>query len=128
MRLPFSITSISSPGSPRSDGERTKLEASEIEFWPTMNDGTMSDRVSSMLAVDWAARSAPLSTSIGADDSVTVRSRRRVPVTITSSASAPAALAPGAPTGWSSAQAICVTAASVDAARKIGKNFIRVLL
>ncbi len=51
MRLPLSITSISSAGRPRNDGERTKLEASEIEFWPTMNDGTRLDRVSSMLAV-----------------------------------------------------------------------------
>src|SRR3984893_8592579 len=50
MRLPLSITSISSAGRPRNDGERTKLEASEIAFWPTINEGTRLDRVSSMLA------------------------------------------------------------------------------
>ena len=87
MRLPFSITSISSAGNPRSDGERTKLEASEIEFWPTMKEGTMFESVSSMLDEDWAAMSAPVSTSIGADDSITVRSVRRVPVTMTSPSS-----------------------------------------
>src|ERR1700680_1992617 len=50
MRLPLSITSISSEGRPRNDGERTKLEASEIAFCPTINDGTRLDRVSSILA------------------------------------------------------------------------------
>src|SRR6202045_3206110 len=51
MRLPLSITSISSEGRPRNDGERTKLDASEMAFWPTMNEGTRLDRVSSLLAV-----------------------------------------------------------------------------
>ena len=51
MRLPFNMTSISSPGNPRSDGERTKLEASEIEFCPTMNEGTALESVSSMFVV-----------------------------------------------------------------------------
>ncbi len=50
MRLPLSMTSISSAGRPRKDGERTKLDASEMEFCPTMKDGTRLDSVSSMLA------------------------------------------------------------------------------
>ena len=83
-RLPLSMTSIWSPGRPRRDGARTKLDASEMEFWPTMNDGTTLDRASSMFPEAGFARSAPVSTSIGAADSVTVRSVRRVPVTMTS--------------------------------------------
>ena len=51
MRLPLSITSISSAGRPRKDGERTKLDASEMEFCPTINDGTKFDRVSSRLVL-----------------------------------------------------------------------------
>src|SRR3981189_2358391 len=50
MRLPLSITSISSAGRPRKDGERTRLDASEIEFCPTIKDGTRLERVSSILA------------------------------------------------------------------------------
>src|SRR3984957_20333522 len=50
MRLPLSMTSISSAGRPRNDGERTKLDASDMEFCPTMKDGTRLDSVSSMLA------------------------------------------------------------------------------
>src|SRR6202790_1638949 len=59
--LPLSITSISSAGRPRNDGERTKLDESEIEFWPTINDGTNLERVSSMLADGSLASSAPVS-------------------------------------------------------------------
>ena len=36
MRLPFNMTSISSPGNPRSEGERTKLDASETKLHKEM--------------------------------------------------------------------------------------------
>ena len=63
-----------------------------MEFCPTMKDGTRLDRVSSMLPVGWAARSAPLKMSMGAEDSAAVRSVRRVPVTMTSPSSVAASL------------------------------------
>src|SRR5437762_4995422 len=96
-----------------------------MEFCPTMKEGTRLDKVSIMLPEGSIARSLPLKTSIGADDSVRVRSVRRVPVIMTSSVGA--AVAPGAPVGCSWAKAIFVAAASVAAARMIRKNFIRVL-
>src|SRR5256885_6592894 len=96
-----------------------------MEFCPTMNEGTRLDKVSIMLPEGSIARSLPFKTSIGADDSVSVRSVRRVPVMMTSSVGA--AVAPGAPVGCSWAKAIFVAAASVAAARMIRKNFIRVL-
>ena len=112
MRLPFSSTSISSAGSPRSDGERTKLDASEMEFCPTMKEGTVFDSVSSMLPVDWAVSSLPVSTSMGAEDSITVRSVRRVPVTMMS----PRSLVASAPAGFSWAMAAPLAAISAAAA------------
>src|SRR5260370_39378427 len=78
-----------------------------------------------MLAAGCALSSALVMTSIGDAESVTVRSVRRVPVIMTSSIGA--AVAPGAPAGCCWATAILVAAASVDAARILGKNFIRVL-
>src|SRR5450631_3979997 len=126
MRLPFSITSISSPGRPRKEGDRTRLEASEMEFCPTMNDGTRLDRVSSILPVGWAARSEPLNMSMGAEDSAAVRSVRRVPVTMTSPSSLAASL------GASAAAALAVppfiAPARTRAAPNVSVVFIRISL
>ena len=61
-----------------------------------MNEGTESDSVSNMFVVAWDWRSVPLNTSIGADDSCTVRSTRRVPVTMTSETSFGGASSPAA--------------------------------
>src|SRR5437763_15023951 len=96
-----------------------------MEFCPTMNEGTRLDKVSIMLPEGSIARSLPFKTSIGADDSVRVRSVRRVPVMMTSSVGS--AVAPGAPVGCSWAKAIFVAAASVAATRMVRRNFIRVL-
>ena len=85
MRLPLIWTSTSSPGRPRSDGARTKLDASEMVFCPTKNDGTMFLTVSSRLAVGWVVSSVEPMTSIGEAELVTVRSVRRVPVMTISS-------------------------------------------
>ena len=93
-RLPFSITSTWSEGSPRSEGARTKVEASEIVFWPTKNDGTRFLTVSSMLAVGCAVMSLAEMISIGEAESVVERSTRRVPVTMTSPKSAVSAVPP----------------------------------
>ncbi|TLZ23497.1 MAG: hypothetical protein E6K27_16140 [Gammaproteobacteria bacterium] len=81
--------------------------------------------MSTMLPEGWIARSLPLTTSIGADDSVTVRSERRVPVMITSSSSLPEpALPPGAPPGcWAKADGLAVMSAAAAAAR-INNGFI----
>ena len=62
-----------------------KLEASEIEFCPTVKLGTAFESVSSMFEVVCAASSSPDSTSMEAADSSTVRPSRRVPVTTVSS-------------------------------------------
>jgi hypothetical protein len=84
-RLPFNITRISSDGRPRSDGARTRLDASEMVFWPTKNEGTTFLIWSSMFAAGCARNSVAEMTSIGDAESVTVRSRRRVPVITTCS-------------------------------------------
>jgi len=84
-RLPLIWTSTSSPGRPRSDGARTKVDASEIVFWPTKKDGTMFLTVSRRFAVGWVVISCELITSIGEAELVTVRSVRRVPVMTISS-------------------------------------------
>jgi len=69
----------------RSEGARTKLEASEMVFWPTKNDGTMFFTVSSRFAVGcWTSSCEPI-TSIGEAELVTVRSVLRVPVITISS-------------------------------------------
>src|SRR4029453_15787268 len=97
-RLPLSITSTSSGGRPRSEGGRTKVDASEIVFCPTKNEGTMFFSVSSMLAVGDACRSSDETTSTGEAESVTLRSSRRVPVT-TISRDSSAALVGSSPAG-----------------------------
>ena len=80
-RLPLSMTRTSSGGNPRSEGGRTNVDASEIVFCPTKNEGTMFFSVSSMLAVGAAFKSSAETTSTGEAESVTLRSSRRVPVT-----------------------------------------------
>ena len=75
------MTRISSAGRPRSEGARTKVEASEIEFWPTKNEGTMFLTISSMLPAGWALSSSAPTTSTGEGELVTLRSVRRVPMT-----------------------------------------------
>src|SRR5687767_4681781 len=59
-RLPLSMTSIWSPGRPRNDGARMKLEASAMEFCPTLKDGTTLERASSMFPEAGFARWVPL--------------------------------------------------------------------
>ena len=90
-----------------------------------MNEGTRLESVSSMLPEGSFASSLPARTSIGADDSVTVRSERRVPVMITSSSSLPEpAVLPGAPPGcWAKADGLAVMSAATAAA-KISNGFI----
>ena len=61
-------------------GARTKLDASEMVFCGTKNDGTMFLTVSSRFALGWLVSSSELITSIGDAELVTVRSVRRVPV------------------------------------------------
>ncbi len=77
------MTRTSSPGKPRSDGARTKLEASEMVFCGTKKDGTMFLMTSSILPAGWLFSSAELITSTGDGELVRVRSLRRVPMTTT---------------------------------------------
>ena len=83
-----------SAGRPRSDGERTNVDASEIVFWLTKKDGTMFLTASNMFAAGWDPSSSALITSTGDAESAAERSVRREPITtIDSSFSSLAAVA-----------------------------------
>ena len=102
MRLPLISTRIWSAGRPRRFGGRTKAEASpkRLRFW--LNDGTSVFRMLCSCGDGWALKSSALNTSIGTALSATVRSVRRVPVTmIVVSSFEPSAAA----ASWSSAAA-----------------------
>ena len=87
MRLPLISTRIWSGGRPRSVGGRTKAEASPSRLRCWLNEGTSVCRMVCNCGLDWVARSSLVKTSIGTEDSITVRSVRRVPVTTISALS-----------------------------------------
>ena len=75
------MTKMLSAGRPRSDGERTNVDASEIVFWLTKNEGTMFLTASSMFAAGCELSSSALITSTGDAESAAERSVRREPIT-----------------------------------------------
>ena len=112
MRLPFTSTRIWSAGRPRRVGGRTKAEASPSKLRCWLNDGIRFFRIDWRLGLPCALiRSSLVKTSIGTALSATVRSVRRVPVTMiveSCSVSAAAALV---------ATGVCALAAPASNAR-----------